>query len=264
MKIKDFMDLKKLQGIQDQFSAATGLAAIAVDAEGNYITKGSHFTDFCMKYTRGSEEGAKRCMKCDTECSGTYYCHAGLMDFASDIIVDGEKLGAIIGGQVLPTEPEEDKFRKIAGELGIQPDSYIKALRAVPIKTEQSIRAAADLLSVVVNEVVNLEYMKFLNSRHLNIYEEELKTATEEVEKINRMTEELDGIAAKQKILSLNASIESARAGTAGAGFTIVAKEMGGLTEKSSSLYGKIGDAARHIRESVHRMNENSTKQLSV
>lgn len=258
MKIKDFMDLQKLQRIQDQFSAATGLAAIAVDAEGGYITKGSHFTDFCMKYTRGSEEGARRCVKCDTECSGTYYCHAGLMDFASDIIVDGEKVGAIIGGQVLPQEPEEDRFRAIAAELGIHPDSYIKALRQVPIKTEQSIRASAELLAEVVNEVVNLEYMKYKNSSHLNVYEEELKSATEKVEEINRMTEELDGIASKQKILSLNASIESARAGTAGAGFTIVAKEMGALTAKSAELYGKIGEAARRIRESVRRMNESS------
>ena len=78
MKISDFMDLKQLQSIQDQFSDATGLAAIAVDADGNYITEGSNFTEFCMKYTRNSKEGMRRCVKCDTECTGTYFCHAGL------------------------------------------------------------------------------------------------------------------------------------------------------------------------------------------
>ena len=145
MKISDFMDLKKLQSIQDQFSDATGLAAIATDADGNYITEGSNFTDFCMKYTRNSAEGNRRCVKCDTECTGTYFCHAGLMDFAADIIVGGEKVGAIIGGQVLPEEPDEEKFRKIAGELSIDPDKYIKALRDVPIRSEKSIRAAAAL-----------------------------------------------------------------------------------------------------------------------
>ena len=97
MNIRDFIDLKKLQDIQDQFSEATGLAAIAVDTNGNYMTKGSNFTDFCMKYTRGSKEGKIRCEKCDAECSGTYFCHAGLMDFSTDIIVNGEKVGAIIG-----------------------------------------------------------------------------------------------------------------------------------------------------------------------
>ena len=50
MELKDFMDLGKLQKIQDAFSDATGLAAIAVGKNGEYITEGSNFTDFCMKY----------------------------------------------------------------------------------------------------------------------------------------------------------------------------------------------------------------------
>ena len=105
MDIRSFMNLDMLQHIQDSFSKATGVAAIAVDSQGQYLTRGSNFTDFCMKYTRNNPEGARRCQKCDTECKGTYFCHAGLMDFSSDIIVDGERVGAIIGGQVLPCEP---------------------------------------------------------------------------------------------------------------------------------------------------------------
>lgn len=46
MHIKDFMDLSKLQEIQDKFSTCTGLAAIAMDTNGEYLTKGSNFTDF--------------------------------------------------------------------------------------------------------------------------------------------------------------------------------------------------------------------------
>lgn len=112
MELKDFMDLKRLQEIQDNFSDATGLAAIAVGKNGEYLTEGSNFTDFCMKYTRGSAEGRKRCVKCDNECSGTYFCHAGLMDFSIDIVVNDEKVGAIIGGQVLPNPPDDELFRK--------------------------------------------------------------------------------------------------------------------------------------------------------
>ena len=53
MELKDFMNMNKLQEIQNNFSEATGLAAIAVGKNGEYITEGSNFTDFCMKYTRG-------------------------------------------------------------------------------------------------------------------------------------------------------------------------------------------------------------------
>ena len=51
MNIRDFMDLNKLQELQDKFASATGLAAIAVDNDGEYITTGSNFTEFCMKHT---------------------------------------------------------------------------------------------------------------------------------------------------------------------------------------------------------------------
>lgn len=107
MELKEFMDISKLQKIQDNFSNATGLAAIAVGNDGQYLTEGSNFTDFCMKYTRGSKEGNRRCVKCDNEGRGTYFCHAGLMDFSVDIKVGDEKVGAIIGGQILPEAPEE-------------------------------------------------------------------------------------------------------------------------------------------------------------
>lgn len=255
MKISEFMDLKKLQSIQDQFSDATGLAAIATDAEGNYITEGSNFTDFCMKYTRNSVEGNKRCVKCDTECKGTYYCHAGLMDFAADIMVNGEKVGAIIGGQVLPEAPDEEKFRAIAKELSINPDDYVAALKKVPIRSEKSIRASAGLLADVVNQVVNLEYMKYLSSQKLDVFDEELESATKTVDVIYKKTKELEGIASKQNILALNASIESARAGVAGAGFAVVAKQMGELAGLSAGIHREISDAAKSIKDSVTKMN---------
>lgn len=261
MKISEFMDLSVLQRIQDLFSDATGLAAIAVDAEGNYITKGSNFTDFCMKYTRNSEEGMKRCVKCDNECKGTYYCHAGLMDFAADIIVEGKKVGAIIGGQVLPAEPDEEKFRKIAGELGIDPEEYLAALKKVPVRSEKSIRSAADLLANVVNQVVNLEYMKHCNNQDMSSIDKELQEAVHTMDIIDQKTKELGSIASKQNILALNASIESARAGVAGAGFAVVAKQMGELALQSSGIHQEIGEAAKQIKGNVSSLMQAQKNQ---
>lgn len=255
MHISDFMDLSLLQKIQDRFSDATGLAAIAVDEEGNYITEGSNFTDFCMEYTRKSKEGCRRCVKCDNECTGTYFCHAGLMDFSNDIVVDGVKLGAMIGGQVLPMEPEEEKFREIARELGINEEAYIEALHKVPVRTEKSIRAAAEFLGIVVNQMVNLEYLKSKDSKRLASFDEDLKSATDSVESIRKNTRKLDDISTKQNILSLNASIEAARAGTSGAGFAVVAKQMGELSQQSKTIYQEIERLSEEIHKSVIKMN---------
>ena len=251
MELKDFMDLSKLQKIQDDFSNATGLAAIAVGMDGEYLTKGSNFTDFCMKYTRGSQEGLRRCVKCDNECTGTYFCHAGLMDFSVDIIVNGEKVGAIIGGQVLPSPPDEDKFRRIAQELGIDQEQYLQALRKVPVSTEKKIRASANLLGVIVNQLVNLEYFKNTNVGRLSGVQHGVEQSNELIQTINDNTSHLKAIAKKQNILSLNASIEAARSGEAGAGFAVVAKSMQELSSQSAVIYNEIEKSVAKITERI-------------
>lgn len=256
MKLTDFMDMAHLQKIQDAFSDATGLAAIAVDAEGNYITKGSNFTDFCMKHTRGCSEGARRCQECDATGQGTYECHAGLMDFSIDIILNGEKLGKMIGGQVLPQAPDEDKFAAIAQELGIDPSQYIRAVKKVPVRPEKSIRAAAALLDDVVNRAVLQEYMDKTEYQKIRVWEEEIANATGTVARIKENTRELESIASKQTIMALNASIETARVGAVGAGFGIIAKQMGVFSKQSAEIYKKITEDANIISESIHKMNQ--------
>ena len=179
--IRKFVDMDQLQQLQDTFSDATGLAAITVGADGKYLTEGSNFTDFCMRYTRQSDEGARRCEKCDNECTGTYFCHAGLMDFSNDIIINGEKVGAVIGGQVLPNPPDEEKFREIARELGIDEDSYIKALRKVPIREEKNIRASATLLGTVINLLINFRYLQHINGDRIEVFNSELNGITRNI-----------------------------------------------------------------------------------
>lgn len=255
MKILDYIDQKVMQEIQDLFSAATGLAAIGVDSDGKYITEGSNFTDFCMKYTRKSPIGKVRCEKCDVECTGTYYCHAGLMDFSEDIIVNGEKVGAIIGGQVLPNTPDIEAFESIAKELNISPNEYIEALNKVPIKTEESIRSSAKLLGQIVNMLVNLGYLQKNQASTIDILETEIEKSLLNSDSIHKHSKELEGIASKQSMLALNASIESARAGLSGAGFAVVASQMGALSKSSSAIYHKIRKDADILSESVKLMS---------
>lgn len=256
LDIREFAHLDQLQTIQDLFSDATGLAAIAVAADGKYITEGSNFTDFCMKYTRGCELGAKRCIKCDNECSGTYFCHAGLMDFSNDIIVNGEKVGAIIGGQVLPNPPDEEKFRAIARELNIDEDAYIRALHKVPVRDEKTIRAAAGLLGEIVNLLCNFQYDRYVNERRLKIFNEELDGINENINTAKNHMKDLHDTSTMESILAINANIEAARAGKAGVGFAVVAGEIGELSKKSAQVYSKIETLVDEIRLSINKVKD--------
>ena len=167
LRLTELIDVNILQRIQDAFSDITGMAALTTDAEGNPVTKGSNFTDFCTIYNRNSKLGKVRCEACDkngakmTLESGkpcTYYCHAGLIDFAAPIMANDVMVGSFIGGQILPHEPDLEKFGKIAEELDIDPEEYIAAVKRVRITDKKTIEMAAQSLSTIANVLSDIAY----------------------------------------------------------------------------------------------------------
>ncbi|MDE6700275.1 MAG: PocR ligand-binding domain-containing protein, partial [Acetatifactor sp.] len=142
LHLLDLIDIDTLQKIQDAFSNMTGMAALTTDIDGTAITQGSNFSDFCMNYTRRSELGCARCSQCDkmgaelalkNGKSTIYFCHAGLIDYAAPIMANDKMVGCFIGGQVLDKAPDPEQVRKIAVELGIDPDEYLAAVEKVHI-----------------------------------------------------------------------------------------------------------------------------------
>lgn len=256
-KIQDFCDMKKFNEIMANWANATGLATVAVGADGEYISDCFNFTDFCIKYTRGSSEGKRRCEKCDREGQGVYACHAGLMDFAVPItLVDGRVLGNIIGGQVLPENPSEDKFRGVAKELGINEDDYIEALGKVNVRTKLEIESSAELLGDVVNMYVRSCYSEMVNQRLLDKLKKGIAQAAKQIEDANSATKSIEGFSRKQNMLALNASIEAARAGEYGRGFAVVAHEVQKLATDMAGASVSISSALSGLDKTITELNE--------
>ncbi|MCR5846591.1 MAG: PocR ligand-binding domain-containing protein [Lachnospiraceae bacterium] len=262
MKIQDFVDMKEFEAIMSNWAIATGLATVAVDMDGNYISQCYNFTDFCIKYTRGSSEGLRRCVQCDREGHGIYHCHAGLIDFGIDLVVKGEKLGSVIGGQVLPENPDDDYYRKLAGEIGVNPDAYVNALHKVTVRTEEEINASANLLGKILNDFINAEFeRKYVKSIVIGLKEGVEKTS-EIVNEIKQSTQELKKLQSRQKILSLNANVEAARAGIHGKGFSVVANEVGKISESSSIANDRIEKLVNEISKVVTSMHDQQKFEL--
>lgn len=257
MKIQDFCDMAKFEEIIRNWASATGLAAVAVDPEGSYISNTYNFTDFCNRLTKGCQEGKRRCNKCEMQGEGVYSCHAGLMEFQIPITLkDGTALGKVIGGQVLPEEPDEDRFRKTAREIGVDGDEYIRALGSVNIKTKLEIESSANLLGDVVNMYVRSCYADNVYETIMSRLTNGIEKAAEQIGSANKSTKKIEGYSHKQKILSLNASIEAARAGEAGKGFAVVASEVQKLAMDMAQTSTMISSELGQLTETIQELNK--------
>ena len=74
----------------------------------------------------------------------------------------------------------------------------------------------------------------------------------------------MNEIAAQTNLLSLNASIEAARAGDAGLGFAVVATEIRKLADESVHASEKISDIIHKIEEKTNRTIQNVMKADNI
>lgn len=292
INLKDVLNVEFLQKFQDAFSGATGMASISVDLHDS-VTNPSNFTEFCIDLTRGSKIGLERCLACDlkggedakrTGCPSVYYCHAGLMDFGVPIVVNGQQIGSVIGGQVLPKAPDENKFRQIAMEIGVDPDKYINALRKIKIVPENQIREAANLLQLVISEITKgqVQYIKLKDShtiieKDINVINDRIREFSETAQGINQdqailMTQlnslktllksinQIVGlvskISQKTQIISINAAVESSRSGLEGRSFNVIAQEIRALAIETQNTVSKIETYTSEISKAVEQALE--------
>lgn len=277
------------------------MASVTVDIDGNPVTKPSCYTRFCDAYTHSTECGDKRCAeshrKGGEEAARTgkpvvYECHAGLIDFAAPIMLEGRLIGTILGGQVLTSAPEEAKYRKIAEEIGVDADGYVEAVKEVRLLSKEGIEAAANVLFIVANSMSKAAYQQrklrasvstLSDSLHQisatmeqlaasasnvsnnqNKLNNEIKNVNTVTGKIDEVMEFIKDIADETRLLGLNAAIEAARAGEAGLGFGVVAQEIRKLSADSKETVGKIKDLTTIIKESVDKTVEMGNETTST
>ena len=85
---------------------------------------------------------------------------------------------------------------------------------------------------------------------------------SQNVNKINELTNEILSISSQTNLLALNASIEAARAGEAGRGFAVVADEIGKLATNSSTTANNIQSISLMVTQAVEELSKNADDML--
>ena len=110
-------------------------------------------------------------------------------------------------------------------------------------------------ISEVINEITEGVQQSSANTYEVNNLMGEL---LKETEKMNNILASINKLSNSTKILGLNASIEAARAGTAGRGFSVVAKEIERLSANTNQAAKEIGELLSSIEEKLQNIGNKS------
>ncbi|MBN2163318.1 MAG: PAS domain S-box protein [Pontiellaceae bacterium] len=183
IEFEDLFDLKELQRIQDEFSNATGVAAIIVKPNGERLTQYSNLSKVCGEFVKSTEAGRRLCDASDRFISrkneSSFNIHrcegCGLKVAGVSIVVGGKHVASWLIGQVRDGSQSEATVRARAKTLGVDPDGFFAAFKEVPIMTEVRFEQIVSALLDFAGQMSNAAYMNLQQARF--IAEEKVRSA---------------------------------------------------------------------------------------
>ena len=139
---------------------------------------------------------------------------------------------------------ENLKFSTAIADYAVEGNSYAAEMKTKAERFEQSAEEGQQSAIKILSEI---------RSNLQESMEESKKSSF-----INELTEEIMDISSRTNLLSLNASIEAARAGTAGKGFSVVAGEIRKLADSCRITAEKIQSISKEVTEAVVRLNDDA------
>lgn len=120
--------------------------------------------------------------------------------------------------------------------------------------TSSIVQEELDEISSSINDIHNLS-SNLLSSTH---------ESYEYIKKSDKIIKYVNEISSKTKMLGINASIEAARAGDEGRGFSVVAKEVQKLATDSANFAKEINHILEQLSGEINRINDEVNKLDSL
>lgn len=197
------------------------------------------------------------------DISGTLHkCSDSLTSSSNHISNSSEALMECVEDNAATTE--ELSASIISTNSAIEAVSHeISYISDMVVKIEEKVKdgndRSEDLIKISEDMRNSAEQTLVTSVDKINITKQDIETAIDKLNalmKINEMANQIVQITKQTNLLSLNASIEAARAGDAGRGFAVVASEIGNLANSSSRTASEIQHLVEESNLSIEMVRE--------
>lgn len=137
----------------------------------------------------------------------------------------------------------------------------VEELQATIDELSNGIRATAEELEESYNEAYKYAELAETSRSDMTAMMTSMQRISDTSKKIGDIIAQIEDIASQTNLLSLNASIEAARAGDAGKGFAVVADQIRNLAEQSAQ---SAVDSKALIETSIHEVDEGDKNAIKV
>lgn len=175
--------------------------------------------------------------------SGAEDISAAMQELAASM----EEISSTVVSVIADTNSVEDSVN----EMGAQSQEVRENVSEIQNRSEtvkQSAETAKQQTVTVISEINEELQVAIDNSKH--------------VDSITQLASEILNISSKTNLLALNASIEAARAGDAGRGFSVVAEEIRILADSSKTTATSIQEFASVVTQAVERLVVSSNRLM--
>ena len=125
----------------------------------------------------------------------------------------------------------------------------------------EEILAAVEQISASAENLANASEELSANAQSMS---NETELVREEINHVAKITDQIKSISVQSNILGINSSIEAARAGAAGKGFSVVAEEIRKLADTSKASAVSIEDDVKKVQLSVNVLIESFANLAAV
>src|SRR5206468_7902034 len=151
-----------------------------------------------------------------------------------------------------------------AATAGAQLDRSIRSVVSVSQQARETsarvAREAEEGGATVQRSIQGLTRVRESMTRSAQVIREMGKKAGD----ISTIVDTIDLIAERTNLLSLNASIEAARAGDAGRGFAVVAEEIRNLADRSAKATADIAQIVRGLQDTTREATESANQNYRL